>query len=56
MTAPNAEGRNAMLEMLRDRPDLQMSELIANATIPLKQRMRGMSLAVRTTIFAERTD
>ena len=51
-TSPNMEGRSATLEMLGDRPDLQMSEVIDRATIPLQQRVRGMSLAVRSALFS----
>jgi hypothetical protein len=43
-----------MLEMLHDRPDVRMSELIVNASIPLSQRMRGMSMAMTSGALPER--
>jgi hypothetical protein len=54
MTTPNTDGRTAMLEMLHDRPDVRMSELIVNASIPLSQRMRGMSMAMTSGALPER--
>lgn len=53
-TSPNMEGRRAMLQMLKDRPDLQMSNVIAEASTPLKQRIVGAKLAVQFKFLAER--
>ena len=53
-STPNIEGRRAMLQMLRQRPDLQMSNVIAEASTPLKQRLLGAKLAVQFKFRAER--
>ena len=53
-TTPNLEGRRGMLQMLRQRPDLQMSNVIAEASTPLKQRILGAKLAVQFKFRAER--
>jgi hypothetical protein len=51
---PNLEGRRAMLQMLRERPDLQMSNVLDVATTPLNQRLRGAKLAVQYKLGPER--
>jgi hypothetical protein len=53
-SAPNMEGRRAMLQMLRERPDLQMSTVLAEASTPLKQRIVGAKLAVQFKFRGER--
>jgi hypothetical protein len=53
-SAPNMEGRRAMLQMLRDRPDLQMSNVLTEASTPLKQRILGAKLAVQFKFRGER--
>ena len=53
-TRPNIEGRLAMLSLLSEHPDQQMSSIIRAAATSLKRRMRGISVAVRTGIFAGR--
>ncbi len=53
-TRPNLEGRIAMLSLLSEHPDEQMSSIIQSAGTPLKRRMRGISVAVHTGIFATR--
>lgn len=51
---PNMIGREAMLQLLSARPDLQMSRLIGAASVPVKTRARALSLAIATKIFPER--
>ncbi|MBA2685706.1 MAG: hypothetical protein H0U66_14575 [Gemmatimonadaceae bacterium] len=51
---PNVRGRDAMLQLLDARPDVQMSNLIASASVPVKTRARALSLAMQTKIFPER--
>lgn len=53
-SAPNLEGRSAMLEMLRERPDLQMSHVLSEASTPLKQRIVGAKIAVQLKLRGER--
>lgn len=48
---PNKYGRDAVLEMLRTRPDERMSGVLANASVPLPRRAHALSLAVRTKVF-----
>lgn len=50
-TAPNIAGREAMLGLLRSRPDERMAELIANARVPLASRGRALALAVRVALL-----
>lgn len=52
-STPNMEGRRAMLSMLRERPDQQMSNVISEASTPLKQRILGAKLAVQFKFRAE---
>jgi hypothetical protein len=54
-TRPNIEGRLAMLSLLSEQPDQKMSSIIGEAATPLSRRMRGISVAVHTGIFAGRT-
>lgn len=51
---PNMAGREAMLQLLSARPDLQMSRLIGAASVPVKTRALALSLAIATKIFPER--
>jgi hypothetical protein len=51
---PNLEGRDAMLQMLRERPDLQMSNVLDEASTPLKRRILGAKLAVQFKFGADR--
>lgn len=51
VSGPNLPGREAVLELLRSRPDQQMSEVISDASVALPRRMRAMNLAVRTKVF-----
>lgn len=48
---PNVCGRDAVLEMLRSRPDERMSGVLANASVALPRRAHALSLAVRTKVF-----
>jgi hypothetical protein len=50
---PNMHGREAVLEMLRTRPDERMSGVLANASVPLPRRAHALSLAVRTKVFPQ---
>lgn len=52
---PNLEGRLAMLSLLGEQPDEKMAAIIDEAGTPLKRRLRGISVAVRTGLFASRT-
>ena len=52
---PNLEGRHVMLQMLRQRPDLQMSNVLSEASTPLKQRILGAKLAVQFKFRSERS-
>lgn len=54
VSMPNVRGREAMLQLLSARPDLQMSKLIAAASVPVRTRARAISLAIATRIFPER--
>jgi hypothetical protein len=51
MTGPNIAGRAAVLELLRSRPDQQMSGVISDASVAFRKRVRAMNMAVRTKIF-----
>jgi len=48
---PNVSGREAVLEMLRARPDEQMSRSLSKASVPVAQRVHALGLAVRTRLF-----
>lgn len=50
---PNMFGREAVLEMLRTRPDEKMSGVLANASVPLPRRAHALTLAVRTKVFPQ---
>jgi hypothetical protein len=50
---PNMEGRLAMLEMLKERPDRQMSKVLSGTSIPLRQRILGAKLAVQSKLLAD---
>lgn len=52
MTTENAEGIEAMRAMQRDRPDVQMAEILSHAKVPLARRLRGVSLAVQSAMLA----
>ncbi|MEP7065125.1 MAG: hypothetical protein ABI889_03750 [Gemmatimonadota bacterium] len=51
MNEPNVHGREAMLEMMRSRPDQIMSSVISDASVPFPRRARALGLAVRTKVF-----
>jgi hypothetical protein len=51
MKAPNVQGRDAVLAMMRTRPDEIISGVISDASVALPRRARALSLAVRTRVF-----
>jgi len=53
-TRPNIEGRMAIQALLNGKPELQMADAITGSSVPARLRLRGMSLAMHTGIFAGR--
>jgi hypothetical protein len=53
MTEPNMYGREAVLEMLRSRPDERISSVLSQASVRLPRRAHALGLAVRTKVFPE---
>ncbi len=51
MRQPNLEGREAVLAMLRTRPDEQLSQVLTRASVALAQRAHAIGLAVGAKVF-----
>jgi hypothetical protein len=51
MRERNVHGREAVLELLRARPDQQISAVLSSATMPVRRRVGALGLALRTKLF-----
>jgi len=51
MREPNMDGREAVLEMLRMRPEEKISSVLSSTSVPLPRRAHALGLAVRTKVF-----